>query len=90
MINLGERAWSLLKLRRLQQRTTESVHRRGCARRSGSAARLAQKLFFLLGIVAFGTMALAAEREFTLDNVETLLRDEGVRLRFRNRKDRDK
>lgn len=68
MINLGERAWSLLKLRRLQQRTTEPLCRRGRSRRPDACASLLQKLLVLMSLSALAVPALAAEREFTLDN----------------------
>lgn len=79
MINLGERAWSLLKLRRLQQRTTEPLRRRGRIRRLGFPVPAARKpvarlrqcltlaaLSLSLGLLSFNISA--AEREFTLEN----------------------
>ncbi len=61
MINLGERAWSLLKLRRLQQRTSEPLRRFGRIRWPGLA------LPVVLSIL-IPCLVQAAEREFRLEN----------------------
>ncbi len=79
MINLGERAWSLLKLRRLQQRTTEPDARRGRPRRPGSLVSafcpwlvpgksVVASAFAGVLIIGIAAAAFGAEREFTLDN----------------------
>lgn len=75
MINLGERAWSLLKLRRLQQRITEPHCRRGRARRS-----VLPVLGLLLALVVPG-IGLAAEREIELENGDYYKGDVVDRLR---------
>ena len=68
MIKLGERAWSLLKLRRLQQRKSEGAQRRAWTRRAGSCTLLARQLTLVTALSFLSMLAAAAEREFTLDN----------------------
>ena len=58
MINLGERAWSLLKLRRLQQRTQELLDRRGPPRRPGTPAPAIRTVVLRLRLRASAVLVL--------------------------------